>query len=86
MADLTLFGYTIQKKKPEAPKQSFVTPQNDDGAAAINASGFFGTFIDIDVIAKNENDLISRYRDAAMYPDADSAIDRKSTRLNSSHT
>jgi hypothetical protein len=75
MADLSLFGYTIQKKVKEAPKQSFVTPQNDDGAAAINASGFFGTFIDIDVIAKNENDLISRYRDAAMYPDADSAIE-----------
>jgi hypothetical protein len=75
MADFSLFGYTLQKKIKEAPKQSFAIPQDDDGAAAINASGFFGTFIDIDVIAKNENDLISRYRDAAMYPDADSAIE-----------
>lgn len=75
MADLTLFGYTIQKKAKEAPKQSFVVPQDDDGATAINASGFFGTYMDIDTVAKSENDLISRYRDVSMYPDADSAIE-----------
>jgi len=75
MADLTLFGYTLQKKKVEAPKQSFVVPQDDDGATTVNASGFFGTYIDIDVIAKSENDLMSRYRDVATYPDCDSAIE-----------
>ena len=75
MADLSLFGYTIQKKKDEAPKQSFVIPQDDDGATTVNASGFFGTYIDIDTVAKSENDLISRYRDVALYPDADSAIE-----------
>lgn len=75
MADLSLFGYTLQKKTKEAPKQSFVVPQDDDGAAAVNAGGFFGTYIDIDVIAKNENDLISRYRDISNYPDTDSAIE-----------
>lgn len=75
MADLTLFGYTLQKKKPEAPQQSFVVPQNDDGATTVNASGFFATYIDIDTVAKTENDLISRYRDASTYPDCDSAIE-----------
>jgi DNA-dependent RNA polymerase auxiliary subunit epsilon len=75
MADLSLFGYTLSKKKPEAPKQSFVVPQDDDGATTVNASGFFGTYMDIDAAAKNENDLISRYRDVAAYPDCDSAIE-----------
>jgi hypothetical protein len=75
MADLTLFGYTIQKKKDEAPKQSFVPPTDDEGATTVNASGFYNTYIDIDVIAKTENDLISRYRDASNYPDCDSAIE-----------
>lgn len=75
MADLTLFGYTIQKKKAEAPKQSFVPPTDDDGATTVNVSGFYNTYIDIDVIAKSENDLISRYRDASNYPDCDSAIE-----------
>jgi hypothetical protein len=75
MADLSLFGYTLSKKKPEAPKQSFVVPHDDDGATTVNASGFFGTYMDIDAAAKNENDLISRYRDVASYPDCDSAIE-----------
>jgi hypothetical protein len=75
MADLTLFGYTIQKKQAEAPKQSFVPPTDDDGATTVNVNGFYNTYIDIDVIAKSENDLISRYRDASNYPDCDSAIE-----------
>jgi hypothetical protein len=76
MADVSLFGYTVTKKKPE-PKQaqSFAVPQNDDGATSVNASGFFGTYLDIDATAKNENDLINRYRDISMYPDCDSAIE-----------
>jgi hypothetical protein len=75
MADLTLFGYTLTKKKSEEKKQSFIPPLNDDGATSINASGFFGTYLDIDTVAKSENDLISRYRDVASYPDCDSAIE-----------
>lgn len=75
MADLTLFGYTLTKKKPEEKKQSFIPPLNDDGATSINASGFFGTYLDIDTVAKSENDLISRYRDVASYPDCDSAVE-----------
>lgn len=75
MADLTLFGYTIRKKKDEAPKQSFIAPIDDDGATTINATGFSATYLDIDVIAKSENDLITRYRDAASYPICDSAIE-----------
>ena len=76
MADFSLFGYSITRKKPE-PKaqQSFVVPQTDDGATSVNASGFFGTYLDIDQSAKTENDLINRYRDIAMYPDCDSAIE-----------
>lgn len=76
MADVNLFGFTITKKKPE-PKgnQSFIIPQDDDGATTANASGFFGTYFDIDASAKSENDLINRYRDVAMYPDCDSAIE-----------
>jgi DNA replication initiation complex subunit (GINS family) len=75
MADLSLFGYTLTKKKTEPSKQSFIPPQNDDGATSINASGFFGTYLDIDTVAKSENDLISRYRDVSSYPDCDSAIE-----------
>ena len=76
MADFTLFGYTLTKPKPE-PKsaQSFVVPQSDDGATSVAASGFYGTYLDIDASAKSENDLINRYRDIALYPDCDSAVE-----------
>jgi len=76
MAEINLFGYTFTKKKPE-PKgaQSFVVPQDDDGATSINATGFYGTYLDIDAAAKSENDLINRYRDIALYPDCDQAIE-----------
>lgn len=76
MADISLFGYKISKDKPE-PKnaQSFVVPQNDDGAASVNAAGFAATYYDIDASAKSEVDLINRYRDIALYPDCDSAIE-----------
>lgn len=76
MADISLFGYKLTRDKPE-PKnaQSFVLPENDDGATAVNAAGFFGTYYDIDASAKSEIDLINRYRDIALYPDCDSAIE-----------
>jgi hypothetical protein len=76
MADISLFGYKLTRDKPE-PKnaQSFIQPQNDDGATAVNAAGFFGTYYDIDASAKSEVDLINRYRDIALYPDCDSAIE-----------
>lgn len=76
MADISLFGYKLTRDKPE-PKnaQSFVLPENDDGATTVNAAGFFGTYYDIDASAKSEIDLINRYRDIALYPDCDSAIE-----------
>ena len=76
MADISLFGYKLTRDRPEPENaQSFVQPQNDDGAMAVNAAGFFGTYYDIDASAKNEVDLINRYRDIALYPDCDSAIE-----------
>jgi hypothetical protein len=76
MADISLFGYKLTRDKPE-PKnaQSFVLPENDDGATTVNAAGFFGTYYDIDASAKSEIDLINRYRDIALYPDCDSAVE-----------
>ena len=76
MADFSLFGYSISKKKPEPKEaQSFVVPQDDDGATNVNATGFYGTYLDIDVSAKSENDLINRYRDVSLYPECDMACE-----------
>ena len=83
----SLFGFTISRDKDEAEKvsqQSFTPPSPDDGALTITSAAYYGTYVDLDGTAKNEVELISRYREMAMQPEIES--DRKSTRLNSSHT
>ena len=74
MADL--FGFSItRQKKPQDPKQSFTTPQAEDGTQTIAAGGYFGQYLDMDGTAKNEQDLIRRYREIALHPECDMAIE-----------
>ena len=39
------------------------------------SSGFFGTHVDIEGVYKTEFDLIKRYREMALHPETDSAIE-----------
>lgn len=77
---ISLFGFTLGKQRPqlqntEVRKQAVVYPTPDDGAAVISTGGFYGTYLDLDATAKTESELITRYREAAMYPDCDTAIE-----------
>jgi hypothetical protein len=74
----SLFGFTIARNKAEQDQiaqQSFTPPQNDDGALTITSAAYYGTYVDLDGTAKNEVELISRYREMAMQPEIESAID-----------
>ena len=74
----SLFGFTIARAKSEedaAVQQSFTPPTNDDGALTITSAAYYGTYVDLDGTAKNEVELISRYREMAMQPEIESAID-----------
>ena len=74
----SLFGFTIGRESVEASnasQQSFTPPQNDDGALTIQSAAYYGTYVDLDGTAKNEVELISRYREMAMQPEIESAID-----------
>ena len=75
MADL--FGFSITRiKKDQDSKQHFSIPSSDDGATTVNAvGGAFGQFLDLEGNAKNEADLIRRYREISLHPECDSAID-----------
>ena len=77
MATFSLFGFTIgrEDKQSQLKKQSFITPIAEDGASTVSAGGYYGTFVDIDAAARNESELISRYREISNYPDCDSAIE-----------
>ena len=74
----SLFGFTISRQKDEeeqAVQQSFSPPSQEDGALTITSAAYYGTYVDLDGTAKNEVELISRYREMAMQPEIESAID-----------
>lgn len=80
MADksrFSLFGFKIGKKEEDKVpvEQSFAPPTNDDGSLTISSSAFFGTAIDVDGSAKNEVELIIRYREMSLQPEIDSAVE-----------
>ena len=74
----SLFGFTIardESDKEQTLQQSFTPPNNEDGALTITSAAYYGTYVDLDGTAKNEVELISRYREMAMQPEIESAID-----------
>jgi hypothetical protein len=74
----SLFGFTIARTKSEEDsvvQKSFAPQTNDDGALTITSAAYYGTYVDLDGTAKNEVELISRYREMAMQPEIESAID-----------
>jgi len=74
MAELFGFSITRQVKKAD-PKQGFTQPQADDGTQTIAAGGYFGQYLDMEGTAKTEQDLIRRYREIALHPECDMAIE-----------
>ena len=74
----SLFGFTIARNTDENSQevqQSFTPPSNDDGALTITSAAYYGTYVDLDGTAKNDVELISRYREMSMQPEIESAID-----------
>ena len=75
MADF--FGFEIKRKGSEEPiRPSFVPNTDEDGSGVITTGGHFGAYLDLDGDkAKNEVDLIYKYRDIASQPECDAAIE-----------
>ena len=75
-----LFGFTIgrtQKEKEQQDRVSFTLPQSEDGAIDVAGTpgGAYATYLDMEGSAKNEAELILRYRSMALFPEAEIAID-----------
>ena len=72
-----LFGWEVNKKKKEATKaKSFVAPSDEEGTLDIaGGAGFFGQYMSYDKAARNEFDLIRKYRTTAENPECDQAIE-----------
>jgi len=101
---LDFFGFSIGRKSKEEQieqnikQESFVSPDEYDGAQTLNTGGFLGTYVDFSGGVQNENQFIQTYRNIALYPEVDMAIedivndsiimgtDRKPVKLNLDNT
>jgi hypothetical protein len=74
---MQLFGFEIKRKEEPKDVGAVVTPTSDDGSTVVSTSStaYYGMVMDLDTIVKNENELIKRYRETAMYMDCDAAIE-----------
>jgi len=71
-----LFGFSIDPKKKESPSVVSPVPQNnEDGNDNFIASSFYGSYVDIEGVYRSEFDLIKRYREMALHPECDGAIE-----------
>ena len=71
-----LFGFKIEKDDEQS--KSVVSPvaqNNEDSSDYYVSSGFYGQYVDIDGVFKSEFELIKRYREMALHPEVDSAIE-----------
>jgi hypothetical protein len=73
---INLFGFEITRKNSAEKLQPQISaPLSDDGAINVTSGGYFGTYLDLEASFKNEVDLITRYREIAMQPELEAAVD-----------
>ena len=71
-----LFGFSIEETEDKSA--SIISPvpkNNEDGVDNYIASGFYGQYVDIEGAYRSEHELIKRYREMALHPEADGAIE-----------
>ena len=72
-----LFGFKF-KENDDGSKKSVVSPvpeNQEDSSDYYVSSGFYGQYVDIEGVYKSEFDLIKRYREMALHPEVDGAIE-----------
>lgn len=74
---MELFGFEIKRRKEDNKRiQSFVEPQNDEGAIDVTATGgAVSSFLDMDGSAKSEAQAVQKYREMALHPEVMQAVD-----------
>ena len=73
-----LFGFKIQPEDDDRSKKSIVSPipeNQEDSSDFFVSSGFYGQYVDIEGVYRSEFDLIKRYREMALHPEVDGAIE-----------
>jgi hypothetical protein len=73
------FGFEIRKATSQQEVQekqpAFAPEIKDDGAVVVAAGGAYGTYIDLQGAARTEAELVTKYREMAMHPEVERAVD-----------
>ena len=70
-----LFGWEVKKKESDKAK-SFVAPSDEEGTLDIaGGAGFFGQYLSYDKAARNDYELVRKYRQTSENPECDQAIE-----------
>jgi hypothetical protein len=78
-----LFGFQIggddtdkrKQQEQDVKNKTFTLPQNEDGAVTVAGAGYYGTYVDLDGTFRNETQLITKYREMAIQPELETAVD-----------
>ena len=71
-----LFGFSIDdQEKKSKDIVSPIPPNDEDGANYYLSSGFYGQYVDIEGVFRTEFDIVKKYRDMALHPECDTAIE-----------
>ena len=72
---MQLFGFEFKRKVDLDVAPSFAPKEQEDGAVVIAAGGSFGTYVDLDGTVRTEAELVTKYREMALQPEVDAAVD-----------
>lgn len=77
---IQLFGFQLgrvekEQEKKEKNVRSPAPPPNDDAAVTVASGGQYGVYVDLTSSAKDDVQLVTKYREMAQHPEVDSAID-----------
>ena len=70
-----LFGFSIEDNEKKSKSISPVPQNNEDGVDHYIASNFYGQYLDLEGVYKSEFELVKRYREMSLHPEADTAIE-----------
>jgi hypothetical protein len=72
---MELFGFEFKRKILQDNQPSFVPKETEDGAVVVAAGGSYGTYVDLDGTVRTEAELVTKYREMALQPECDAAVD-----------
>ena len=73
-----LFGFKLPSAGGTDKNKNVISPvpaNDEDKSDFYISSGFYGQYVDIEGVYKNEQDLVRRYREMCLHPECDSAIE-----------